>query len=649
MTSNTRSLRFFPVVLILANTLGAVAAADAPNSPVAPAKKTAPAMPGKAAVLSAPAKPPAPVKPPESAKATTATTPQPASVCARRAPKDPMAPNLAEDPTAASPLARIYDLRRDERVDIACQVKEAILRQYSLVALKRELVGIDAGAHLENCARAELRIKNDERTAFIDRMMACLAVFQDTHLQASPSARHPGVTTAISAGWVGSKLVIVNRIPRLLSLIKEVDGVDLAPALPLGAEIVTVDGVPAEAAVTELEKYIGASSPAAARTRAASAVLERRFLYPKNKTVHLQIKSAPDAPLTDVNLPWWSGGQAEAPYANALLDHAGIRGLENLIRDYDESKNSWKIRGLEVEGKDDQPLFTGETDHLVDFFNENQRLKARAGFVIFEGKGACYLQLLSFSPEKLATKDGKGGDFLEVISKLIAACEKKKTPLILDLRENDGGNGLYPIELLRLIAPKDKLLAADVRGMRITANAAQTLNQMTANPNSTGARLGNSQRLQLLLDSFAQSVRSRKPYTDLVAAQDLMGAGFGQKVITLITPECISACDMFVALQKINRVGVILGTHTNGTGAGMFTNGPRNTEFHDTYDVLKFQIPNTLFGVHGNLGRSSYPFEEGRALILENRPTAADVPYATSLEDIVDNLEGWRKVVAGQL
>ena len=106
---------------------------------------------------------------------------------------------------------------------------------------------------------------------------------------------------------------------------------------------------------------------------------------------------------------------------------------------------------------------------------------------------------------------------------------------------------------------------------------------------------------------------------------------------------CISACDGLAILLKVGHRATLIGTTTNGTGAGFIGDGVfEDVQWRDRYQVVSLRIPNRLFGYGGALGQ--HVFSDPNAFIdmnSENRPVAADITYDSTLSDVTNNSEGW--------
>ena len=109
-----------------------------------------------------------------------------------------------------------------------------------------------------------------------------------------------------------------------------------------------------------------------------------------------------------------------------------------------------------------------------------------------------------------------------------------------------------------------------------------------------------------------------------------------------MTPNCVSACDNMINLLKSSKRAILVGTHSNGTGAGFSSDSRLNTQWTDPRHVLSTTFPNYIFGVPGG-APGEYIFEKDSAwkLCSENRPHQADIFYTTQMVDLMNSNKGW--------
>jgi hypothetical protein len=146
---------------------------------------------------------------------------------------------------------------------------------------------------------------------------------------------------------------------------------------------------------------------------------------------------------------------------------------------------------------------------------------------------------------------------------------------------------------------------------------------------------------------FNAAVAANQKETDIIPnvtlGMDSTVGGYPGKILTLVSPSCISACDMTASLLKKSGRSVLMGTHSNGTGAGFESSQALDSSFKDTNDELSIKIPNFMFGVPDKVLDQSkaVPYAQFEAsYLLENRPTIADIQYALTTDDLDPNDPG---------
>lgn len=87
----------------------------------------------------------------------------------------------------------------------------------------------------------------------------------------------------------------------------------------------------------------------------------------------------------------------------------------------------------------------------------------------------------------------------------------------------------------------------------------------------------------------------------------------------------------------------MIGTHTNGTGAGFIGSGSfEDIQWHDRYELMSLRTPNRLFGYASNVGLNIVPdVNSYKTLNSENHPPAADVQYEATARDFSESGKDW--------
>ncbi|MCO5144262.1 MAG: S41 family peptidase [Oligoflexia bacterium] len=570
------------------------------------------------------------------------------SLCARTSsaePKNPLVHNASlgfNDPK----ILDLFSLSQEERLDISCQIREAILNRYSLVGLKQERIGLDMQKHLDSCVAKEAKITKSSRLQFSDRIRSCIAKLQDTHFGIGLYTQVPTVTLPILLARVQGKVVIVRKLPKLISLIEARDGIsNLDKELEIGNEIVQIEGVDTQVWLESMSDYVDGSSLEYRLDMAAYYLARRNFLYPKKNLAKLKIKKS-NGKTVDLLLPWTSTkeGQNVLDFAQDLKNK-GIPSHEEIALEYDSQTRKWKGSSIASEGY--RPWDSLVSNNTLQEFTDKEEggVALRTAEVLESRKVAyCYMQLLTFSTYYMKAPDKSDTNFLDEIKNFAENCEKKELPMVLDLRSNGGGNASFPSEVMKILTKKDQKSLGIVTTYRANRHSLWLLSQAES-ATDLGARILNNELFSMNAEYLAEAMKSGKAYADISFENPIepaLDSGFNQDLVVLLTPDCISACDMMSALIKQNKRGTIIGTHSNGTGAGFSRRGELSALFSDSYQFFRFSIPNFLFGFQDKEGypeRGLYSAHKG--LIGENKPTQADVKYETTLEDLKSKGSGW--------
>jgi hypothetical protein len=128
-----------------------------------------------------------------------------------------------------------------------------------------------------------------------------------------------------------------------------------------------------------------------------------------------------------------------------------------------------------------------------------------------------------------------------------------------------------------------------------------------------------------------------------VLASEKVG-GYDGRVVALVSPSCMSACDRAAAMLRATGRAVLLGEPTEGAGGSQQEiPGAIGTRWQDPAGLVSLAIPNAAMGVpRAAPGAAAVDADAFfRALALENRPVEPDVRYAPRLEDVTDHGRGW--------
>ncbi len=539
-------------------------------------------------------------------------------------------------------------LSKAQRLQVMCDIKNAVVANYSLITLKKERLGIDVVQVLENCAANEVKIADTDRQNFFDRVQLCIATFQDTHFSASSRTDRPTILTAIIASDVGGKVVILRQSPKLIARIKADDPdtfATLEQTLAPGNEITQINGAPAADAVNSLIPYVQASSLAYTRIAATQSLFARNFLYPTTRTITIQVKTLAGE-TKELELPWFAQTTVGNLDAQMKFKALGIPIVNDLQMTYDPTAHRYV--------KDDESLwtvgYTSRTPMFTDYatlttwLDDAGAAGLRTGEVIIDRNHAfCYMQLLTFESVNFTESATKTkAPFMLPIETFVANCEAKKLPMIFDLKLNGGGNGNIPAQVLSALSQAGSHYGPDVQAFPATTSMMDLMANGIA-ANATGARvLDQGPDATAVLSGLADALRLKVSTTDIFKNPDITAdpkvGGYSQKILAVISPICISACDMTAHLLKNSGRAVLFGSPSNGTGAGFMSQAKLDSNFQDSLGLLKFNIPNFLFGVETKAGDPSrLPYDQYKELLTENHPTPVDIPYALTPIDLATN------------
>jgi hypothetical protein len=577
----------------------------------------------------------------------------------RLAPDDPCHDAFALDGAASCGGQPLCSPR--ERVAIACELRLAIETRYVFHGVKGSLLSaagrpaFDERRHLDRCVAEERAIAREEDPLrFYDRMRRCTAAFEDGHLILSV----PGGLSPVSLG-IGLRLVadgtvrVANRAPDLVQRLKTAGLVDADALLAPGAEVVAIDGEPVQDVLAGLALYLPASSSAARLERAVDALTFRDFAYPRSPRAVLTL--AGHGGRRDVELQWWIAPGAERnPLMARVVQGAGLRATELL--DWSATPRSGPSDPAAGVARADTIFPFADARLLTEYRSEAGRVAARVGETSDgDGRRTCYAQLLTMHTETLAAgASAERRPFVDVLAAFVRGCGSRRLDLVLDLRENEGGYIAHSTALARLLsAPGAEggrgalLLRANEHNERVFHERTPALAAIRAIWN--GYRSEAEEILDAIRGARARGEAYATAFLDEPAGTE--AGGYGGRVVALVSPACMSACDRLAAQLQAGGA-VLVGGPTEGAGASQQEARATPARWTDSSGRLVVSIPTAAMGVARaglHRQRTMSPAHFFSELALENRPVSPDVPYATSAEDLTDVNAGWRAAVDAAL
>jgi hypothetical protein len=537
-------------------------------------------------------------------------------------------------------------------VEIACELRDVIQARYVFQAVKPALLAagrtapFDPRRHLDACVAGERAIAREEDPLrFYDRMRRCTAAFEDGHLILSVPGDLPPVALGVGLRLAGGGTVhVATRAPALVRWLEDEGGVpDAGALLAPGTEVLAIDGVPVRDALAELARHLPASSTAAGLERAVDALTQRDFAYPRAPVARLTVRSAGSR--RELALPWWIAPGAERnPLVAAYLRRTPLRSGD-LLRW--SATPRWATRDPAAgPSRGDPILAPADAALLRDHTGDAGHVAARLG----EGKASdgrpfCYAQLLTLHTQTLAAPGAERRPLVATVAEFARGCGARGLDLVLDLRQNEGGYIAHSTALARALARPG---AAAARGALLLR--ANDHNERVFRERAPGAisRLWNGKRseveelLAALVDARERGERFTPAFVDAAPAPD--AAAFDGRVVALVAPTCMSACERLAALLQ-GAGAILVGGPTEGAGGSQQEAKGVAARWVDASGRLAVSVPTAAMGVvpaGAGASRTTSAERFFSDLALENRPVVPDVPHATTVDDLTGGNAGWR-------
>ncbi|MFW7381170.1 MAG: S41 family peptidase [Oligoflexus sp.] len=547
--------------------------------------------------------------------------------------------------TCHGPVARLTDenhysyghgrsffyYNQDDRLQILREFKQAIRARYALLDIKRQRLGVDAALVFDQALEREAAMLDvhdpsaqaQSNLEFMDRLKAIAAIFQDSHLQLKELVPLPDVYLGLKTRWVEGHIIITSMENRLEEIWRH-----QKISIEIGDQIIAIDGKPVDEWLEILQDYIPGSSKAYRQELAAEALTKRSFYYPERATSHLRIRSANDKYERDVNLTWYTNAETIRPDAALFLVNRGIQ-----FR-VEESYIGVNIYDAPLNLEASEEWFSADApDQLV----------YRLGYIRKPGKKPVgVLQVFSFYSLEIIQSDGEMLDTWEApLVRFVKELNEEKTELILDIRWNEGGHTFLAENLVRILMPIEVSYASYTEAFRITPSIRQMWQGQDFKVDSS---YSDSQAVRYV----NEATMNARDHTYVWAHSEPLEAhpevgGFEQGLIVLVSPSCLSSCELLAMLLQQHKRATLLGSETNGTGAGYFEWEPfSGGRWTDSYEVITVDIPNYLIGRPGQAGKMLYPSPTAYIEFnKENQPIVADIPYRETQQDVLRAGTGW--------
>ncbi|MFN7905084.1 MAG: S41 family peptidase [Pseudobdellovibrionaceae bacterium] len=529
----------------------------------------------------------------------------------------------------------------------------AMKNSYIGWSLKATLIGKSGDDILDECQSVQ-KLKDQPILSFefYDDLRACIAKFEDAHLNITRLLPPPFVITGIAnTAWINSKLIITRNRPELIRKFQEVENFkneELVNALSIGNEILEIDDQVPSDQIKDLSKFISSSTDDSRMAFSANLFFSRNFNFPRQSMLKLKIRNQQNEDVI-VQIPWVQtinnqggidselileskGIKKTLTFAEKefpLIKSEGFEGSDQLIDDLKEYKSY-------VLSQENEPVIRLGLQKIT---NEDYR---------------CYLQILDFDikntdkkipykiflentdPKKEMTSVG----MIQEVKKFLLSCEENSSELILDLRDNGGGSTHLMTAIYAMFEDPEKnnlfvanaypktpgnlaFMLASLKSLTGSESTVkdetffQIYNQIGMNPNVTNWIVISDKKL------------TRKVYT--------------KRLLVLTSPFCISACENLVHRLKATRRAQIIGQATNGTGFGFSSNSAAETKFRDPFNLYELRMPNHAFSFLLNPDATNLSQDQSFLVqtekfenipLLENNPAIPDFDYKINENDL---------------
>lgn len=540
-----------------------------------------------------------------------------------------------------------------ERIQALEELAIFVMNSYALVEQKLAVLKVDVEATIDEAIKIEAAIDDvpaddfdtqaEQNLAFYDRMRLLAAKFQDTHFQLLPTGPYSRVNLGFFAAKIEGKYRVTHVIPKLLAY--SGGGIE---KITTGDELISIDGVAADDLKNDLQKYIASSSRVSADVDAQVSLTARVFRLPKEGYSVVRIKKA-DGRERSYRMNWFHS-RTERGDLRRHFSKPGFQETDKLGMNYDDNKKEWQRVRIQAEGLDlnVENLFDKKT------YGSSDGDALTTGILITKGKSVQYIKLRIFVSD---VKSGaESHNLIEVIRESVKAAKELGLPVLFDLRDNMGGEGQLPAQLLSLVTEKDKTYLGPTAAFPLGSG---TLSRMLSTNESELAQEIKGADVALRIAEIRKAWQ-RKESISPVFSDDLIRAdeevkGFENPVAVWASSECVSACDKFVMLFKTSGRGKVFGEATNGTGAGNVFSEGEGESWIDSSLILKARVPNYLFGrpLEESKDGQMVRYNAALAVNIENKPAEPDVkvdePWASyEKKSPLKHIEETWKVLFGE-
>lgn len=549
-----------------------------------------------------------------------------------------------------------YYYDKEDRVQILKEFYHGFKSNYALWDFKKRRVNVDGDLVVPTAIVVEGLIDDVKgefpqalsNLQFLDRTVMLGATFQDTHFSIRPVHARPVIFNGLRLKLVGKnkKVIISNVFDKVMAMNKiKSKGNTSYEEIKLFDEVISIDGVAIHEAMSKIEKYVGGSSKYYREMRSADDLVIRSYKYPMKNYSDFELKNK-DGKSYSVRLPWFFSDKKVRRDTTVFFDTVGYSEALDLRFAWDEKDRTWvEARSLAKRGYSSSSEPVGMVD-VTDWKKDKGSVVAiRTGYILKNAKAYGIVQLFSFSVKDVVNEEDEV-EFVEVVRRFVKKLKEQGVPLIIDIRRNGGGSSDRARSIMKLIAKSDVVYPERTTAFKMTRKTRLFIQRWDAEDDKY-SDIGNKTYWKNYIDNLYSALENEEHYSNVFAAGEGITAdsevgGFENKVVALVSPKCISACDNMAMLLKASGRVKLIGSHSNGTGAGFRSSELLSASWRDSYDIITARIPNYLFGYAASIGEMVIEEDDGAYVYnSENRPTAAHIEYFSSLADFTSHSSEW--------
>lgn len=453
-------------------------------------------------------------------------------------------------------------LTLEDRKAIYADFLSSLKANYTFQKIKSKNIDM----HFKKCVEVEEKAPASPwmNLRFQDRFRECLAGLQDSHLQVR--TRGARMMTGVTLRQIGSRFFVesIRSDAKFVEHYQNRLNRDITEVLKPGTEVTQINGGSIKRILEPLAKKIAASTDLALSELSVAALTERDFQYTRRATHVLTISK--DGKSEEITLDWY---HEETP-DTVTRDYFASLKLEKVA--FPVHTTEWIGYSAQLPLVKGAPAYTDESGRVV---------LRRAAIDDKDGK-ACYVQLLTFNSDNVIV-DGASVTFAAALEKILGACQLEGRALLLDLRSSAGGNLANVEALMHILAVKEKSYPLFTTGLR-------TRNFIELNLQAGGAHAA----------AADTAYRESLEYLPLILGSTAVKAGsFTLPVAVMVSPRCMSACDVFAAYIDLSGRGTLVGQPTAGAfGTLLAVQGEARSVWVDQkYNTFVVQVPNSFMGV----------------------------------------------------